>query len=24
VLYDPRHRVTLAVDGGTVWSFKAP
>jgi hypothetical protein len=24
VLYDPRHQVTLAVEGGTVWSFKAP
>ena len=24
VRYDPRHGVTLAVDGGTVWSFKAP
>ena len=24
VLYDPRHRVTLAVEGNTVWSFKAP
>jgi hypothetical protein len=24
VLYDPRHQVTLAVEGGAVWSFKAP
>ena len=24
VLYDPRHRVTLAVAGSAVWSFKAP
>ena len=24
VLYDPRHEVTLAVEGNEVWSFKAP
>jgi hypothetical protein len=24
VFYDPRHEVTLAVEGNTVWSFKAP
>lgn len=24
VLHDPRHQVTLAVEGNTVWSFKAP
>ena len=24
VFYDPRHEVTLAVEGHTVWSFKAP
>jgi hypothetical protein len=24
VFYDPRHEVTLAVEGDTVWSFKAP
>lgn len=24
VFYDPRHQVTLAVEGNAVWSFKAP
>ncbi len=24
VFYDPRHQVTFAVEGNTVWSFKAP
>jgi len=24
VFYDPRHQVPFAVEGNTVWSFKAP